>query len=191
MGYAWTCLSGQFTGLQYLQTCIVIQLTCFFFVNSWYLRPDQWPVKLTSTVLILSAQFGCIEPELQYRYWNLTLDLVPCTKTGVCLYKYFLLEDLEQGQPQTVPLATSSPRMTNHDNTSSSTSSDIPPVLPKKVRQPQQPQQTRKISTYDNVFLPNFPTFQVICLCYCEMACAQESARAWQIKTNNNFRAKM
>ena len=67
-----------------------------------------------------------------------------------------------QGQPQTVPLATSSPRMTNHDNTSSSTSSDIPPVLPKKVRQPQQPQQTRKISTYDNVFLPNFPTFQVL-----------------------------
>ena len=83
-----------------------------------------------------------------------------------------------QGQPQTVPLATSSPRMTNHDNTSSSTSSDIPPVLPKKVRQPQQPQQTRKISTYDNVFLPNFPTFQVICLCFCVMACAQESARA-------------
>ena len=75
----------------------------------------------------------------------------------------FEFEMMLQGQGQgNVPLATSSPRMTNHDNTSSSTSSDIPPMLPKKVRQPQQPQQPRKISTYDNVFLPNFPTFQVL-----------------------------
>lgn len=59
-----------------------------------------------------------------------------------------------------VPLATSSPR----DYTSSSTScSDIPPALPRKNRQlpppppPAPTSQQRKVSTYDNVFLPPAP----------------------------------
>lgn len=58
-----------------------------------------------------------------------------------------------------VPLATSSPR----DYASSSTSSDIPPALPRKNRQQLPPppaspnHQHRKVSTYDNVFLPPSP----------------------------------
>ena len=89
------------------------------------------------------------------------------------------------------PLATSSPRPHESyvrssepypDNTSSSTSSDIPPALPRKIRQPPQAPPlpmvsssvNRKISTYDNVCLPGsghvgtsagnaagFPTFHV------------------------------
>jgi hypothetical protein len=81
------------------------------------------------------------------------------------------------------PLATSSPRpeVANTalsrttlpmdyypDNTSSSTSSDIPPALPRKIRQPPPPPlppgPPRKTSTYDNVGAPpntSFPTFQV------------------------------
>lgn len=62
------------------------------------------------------------------------------------------------------------------DNTSSSTSSDIPPALPRKARQPAPPPlppvvNPRKISTYDNVAMPQsaivttttsaFPTFRV------------------------------
>lgn len=91
--------------------------------------------------------------------------------------------------PLHLPLATSSPRISDcrgrtsisggvdyPDNTSSSTSSDIPPALPRKMTShhhhqhhggaPPVPQ--RKVSTYDNVFLPGqeyprvtaFPTFQ-------------------------------
>jgi len=93
--------------------------------------------------------------------------------------------DSPQHKNNVVPLATSSPKLMDSafvkvpsssldylpDNTSSSTSSDIPPALPRKNRQPLPPpppiSSGRKISTYDNVFLPPasfagnaFATFQ-------------------------------
>ncbi len=94
------------------------------------------------------------------------------------------------------PLATSSPRMDtsftgpsksgsldhNHpaaDNTSSSTSSDIPPALPRKNRHHSNMSpgagQGRKSSTYDNVFLPpqSFASMAVGSLSTFQSACSR------------------